>query len=130
VKPILEASYSTVQYTGGLGTAMIPKVIIFTSFLYRRFKGQCHEIFCFWFFMNQFPPRTRVSYLDRFGPNGSRAWGKLIHETNQKSKISSHCPFKADLLNFDCLEVLSNMLCGLQVIAMAEAMLVGQYYSK
>ena len=28
VKPILEASYSTVQYTGGLGTAMIPKVIL------------------------------------------------------------------------------------------------------
>jgi len=27
VKPILEASYSTVQYTGGLGTAMIPKVL-------------------------------------------------------------------------------------------------------
>lgn len=27
VRPILEASYSTVQYTGGLGTAMIPKVL-------------------------------------------------------------------------------------------------------
>jgi len=27
VKNILEASYSTVQYTGGLGTAMIPKVL-------------------------------------------------------------------------------------------------------
>lgn len=27
VKPILDASYSTVQYTGGLGTAMIPKVL-------------------------------------------------------------------------------------------------------
>jgi len=26
-KPILDASYSTVQYTGGLGTAMIPKVL-------------------------------------------------------------------------------------------------------
>ena len=26
VKPILDASYSSVMYTGGLGTAMIPKV--------------------------------------------------------------------------------------------------------
>ncbi len=24
----------------------------------------------------------------------SGAWGKLIHEKNQKSKISWHCPFK------------------------------------
>jgi hypothetical protein len=24
----------------------------------------------------------------------SGAWGKLIHEKNQKSKISRHCPFK------------------------------------
>ncbi len=24
----------------------------------------------------------------------SDAWGKLIHEKNQKSKISWHCPFK------------------------------------
>ena len=27
VKPVLDASYSTVLYTGGVGTAMIPKVI-------------------------------------------------------------------------------------------------------
>jgi hypothetical protein len=26
----------------------------------------------------------------------SGAWGKLIHEKNQKSKISLHCPFKAN----------------------------------
>ena len=26
-KPILDASYSTVMYTGGIGTAMIPKVV-------------------------------------------------------------------------------------------------------
>jgi hypothetical protein len=24
------------------------------------------------------------------------AWGKLIHEKNQKQKISWHCPFKKD----------------------------------
>ena len=30
-------------------------------------KGQCHEIFCFWFFfMNQFPPSPRVFHIDRF----------------------------------------------------------------
>ncbi len=27
VKPILEASFSNVMYTGGIGTAMIPKVM-------------------------------------------------------------------------------------------------------
>jgi hypothetical protein len=28
------------------------------------------------------------------GPNGAnRAWGKLIHEKNQKEKILWHCPF-------------------------------------
>jgi hypothetical protein len=27
----------------------------------------------------------------------SGAWGKLIHEKNQKSKISLHCPFKLAL---------------------------------
>ena len=27
VKPILDASYSSVMYTGGLGSAMIPKVL-------------------------------------------------------------------------------------------------------
>ena len=26
-KPVLDASYSTVLYTGGVGTAMIPKVV-------------------------------------------------------------------------------------------------------
>ena len=31
MRPVLEASYSTVQYTGGLGTAMIPKVSFFCN---------------------------------------------------------------------------------------------------
>ncbi len=30
----------------------------------------------------------------------SDAWGKLIHEKNQKSKISWHCPFKFLLLYY------------------------------
>jgi hypothetical protein len=29
----------------------------------------------------------------------SEAWGKMIHEKNQKQNISSHCPFKRDILN-------------------------------
>ncbi len=29
----------------------------------------------------------------------SGAWGKLIREKNQKSKISWHCPFKRKILN-------------------------------
>ena len=28
VKPVLEASFSNVMYTGGIGTAMIPKVLM------------------------------------------------------------------------------------------------------
>jgi hypothetical protein len=27
----------------------------------------------------------------------SKAWGKLIHEKNQESKISCYCPFKVTL---------------------------------
>ncbi len=39
------------------------------------------------------PPRIFENI--RNGPIGLlRAWGKLIHEKNQKSKISWHCPFK------------------------------------
>ena len=65
VRPVLDASYSSVMYTGGLGTAMIPKV-------------------------------------------------------NEKH------PGGVSLLTSP--QVLSNMLCGLQVCAMAEAMLIGVYY--
>ena len=32
----------------------------------------------------------------------SRAWGKLIHEKNQKSKISWHCPFNT-MMSYWCL---------------------------
>ncbi len=35
---------------------------VFLPFL----KGHCHEIFCFLFFMNQFPPSPRLSHQDRF----------------------------------------------------------------
>ena len=31
VKPVLEASFSNVMYTGGIGTAMIPKVLVTKS---------------------------------------------------------------------------------------------------
>ena len=31
VKPVLEASFSNVMYTGGIGTAMIPKVFMTKS---------------------------------------------------------------------------------------------------
>ena len=40
VRNILEASYSTVQYTGGLGTAMIPKVDKIT--IVSRIFSICH----------------------------------------------------------------------------------------
>ena len=70
VRPVLDASYSSVMYTGGLGTAMIPKVIINLS-------------------VNEKHPGVSLLTLP---------------------------------------QVLSNMLCGLQVCAMAEAMLIGVYY--
>ncbi len=109
-------------------------------------KGQCHEIFCFWFsswisfppapeypirtilyfFENSrrysqvkvhhryrrhlwkiFPPVLLVwcilsnEYLREFSKKFETAlmvywgaWGKLIHEKNQESKISRHCSFK------------------------------------
>ncbi len=31
----------------------------------------------------------------------SGAWGKLIHEKNQKQKISWHCPFKSYITSPD-----------------------------
>jgi hypothetical protein len=66
--------------------------------LLRYLKGQCHEIFCFFFFMNQFPPSHRVSQFAKKFETAlvvySGAWGKMIHEKNQKSKILWHCPFK------------------------------------
>ncbi len=31
--------------------------------------------------------------------NDSGAWGKLIREKNQKSKISWHCPFKTSIIS-------------------------------
>ena len=31
VRPVLEASFSNVMYTGGIGTAMIPKVVLMTK---------------------------------------------------------------------------------------------------
>ena len=31
VRPVLDASYSSVMYTGGLGTAMIPKVNMYCT---------------------------------------------------------------------------------------------------
>ncbi len=38
---------------------------------------------------------TQIFEKIRNGPTGIlRAWGKLIHEKNQKSKILWHCPFK------------------------------------
>ncbi len=41
----------------------------------------------------------RIFEKIRNGPNGIlRGWGKLIHEKNQKSKISWHCPFKTKVL--------------------------------
>ncbi len=42
-------------------------ILICSPMVRRSKKGQCHEIFCFWFFfMGQFPPSPRVSNKDRF----------------------------------------------------------------
>jgi hypothetical protein len=106
-----------------------------------QLKGQCHEIFCFWFFYGTVSPQPQRIPLGPFRifskirgdirksttpaakippisttPAANFAtsfasvvdiemllmavmvysgtWEKLIHEKNQKSKISWHCPFK------------------------------------
>ncbi len=44
-------------------------------------------------------------------------WGKLIHEKNQKSKISWHCPFndsKQTLFSFHCLIFSIHRISNLQ----------------
>jgi hypothetical protein len=70
---------------------------------WRTLKGQGHEIFCFWFFYESVSPQPpqsvplgpfRIFPKIRGDIRKSRAWGKMIHEKNQKSKISWQCPFK------------------------------------
>ena len=43
---------------------------------------------------------TRILFLG--------AWGKVIHEKNQKQKISRHCPFKYSLVTFVLRKQLSS----------------------
>ena len=69
---MLDASYSSVMYTGGLGTAMIPKVMVVMVMLLM-----------------------------------------MMMMMMMMMVLTVHT------------QVLSNMLCGLQVCAMAEAMLIG-----
>ncbi len=53
-------------------------------------KGTVSRDFCFWFFSwISFPPAPEYPIR-----TVSKAWGKMIHEKNQKSKISWHCFFK------------------------------------
>ena len=83
VRTVLDASYSSVMYTGGLGTAMIPKVNI----------------------------THRITLSEALSTETSCNRVLLV-----KGLSNNYLP-----------QVLSNMLCGLQVCAMAEAMLIGVY---
>ena len=53
-------------------------------------------------------------------------YNPLKLSVNGEAKVSEKHPGWVSLLTFP--QVLSNMLCGLQVCAMAEAMLIGVYY--
>jgi hypothetical protein len=41
----------------------------------------------------------------------SEDWGKLIHEKNQKSKISWHCPFKGTVALDDFFTIVGFLEC-------------------
>ena len=69
VKPVLEASFSNVMYTGGIGTAMIPKVLMTKS-----------------------------------------------------PKYSNICPVLTKIIQF---QVMSNMLCCVNCLAMGEILMIG-----
>ncbi len=80
--------------------------------LFWLLKGQCHEIFDFWFFSwISFPQASEYTFtaISNFFENSRRysrlkvkfetvlmghsgAGGKLIHKKNQKQKNSWHCP--------------------------------------
>ncbi len=77
---------------------------------YFSLKGQCHEIFASGFFDESVSPQPQNIALGQrhrwctlsceFSKKFetallvySGAWGELIHEKKQKSKISWHCPF-------------------------------------
>ena len=75
MKAVLDASYSSVMYTGGLGTAMIPKVMVVMVMMMMMMM--------------------------------------IMMMVMMMMVLTIH------------VQVLSNMLCGLQVCAMAEAMLIG-----
>ncbi len=53
---------------------------------YNTLKGQCHEIFCFWFFMNQFPPAPEypIRIVSNFKENSRRySQVKVYHQYQQ-----------------------------------------------
>jgi hypothetical protein len=100
-RKVLEISrgHSVCEKLNNLGRKWVSKRI--------TLKGQCHEIFRFWypirtvsnFFTNFRRPGGRCTlsceYLREFSKTFgtalmvySGAWGKLIHEKHQKSKIS------------------------------------------
>ncbi len=56
----------------------------------------------------------------------SGAWGKLIHEKNQKSKLSWHCPLKSSWRYSAPFGPTYNILAGPQNILKESLMLVVQ----
>ncbi len=85
------------------------KIYIYVNITTQRCQNKRMKIFLIDYFFH-FPPvsTTPVVHLElRISPRilekkfetalmvYSGAWGKLIHEKNQRSKISWHCPFKS-----------------------------------
>ncbi len=91
----------------------VAKIYIYVNSITQRCPNKIINIFLLEDFFH-LPPVSRHrwcnlsrKYLRKFSKKFemaevvySDAWGKLIHEKNQKSKISWHCPFKHGLLNF------------------------------
>ena len=59
----------------------------------------------------------RIFEKIRNGSNGILwGWGKLIHEKNQKQKISWHCPLKQLRLRFDIAPIEFNVEKQLKIL--------------
>ncbi len=76
----------------------------------RLLKFVCLKIFSIWCctlsreYLCEFSKKFEMSVMVF-----SDAWGKLIHEKNQKLKISWHCPFNINLLRFASISKFFNI---------------------
>ncbi len=71
------------------------------AYCYRTIKGQCHEIFCFWFFSwFSFPPAPEYSIktVSNFFENSRRYSRVKVHHRYQRHRWQIFSPFSLALL--------------------------------